>query len=334
MEKLKQKKKKKVSESDPIPTDLLIDIFSRVPGKSIERFRCLSKFWRCTLGLPYFTELFLTRSLARPRLLFAIKVDKELLFFSSPQPHNPVDNSTLVATRYRMYFPKYLPSRVHPPLRGSVFNEQVICNPVTGESITLPKANVMGEKTSFFGYDPINKQFKVLCIRSRYGGRPRTQRVLTLGTGKLKWRRTMECEPHGAGIGEIGINGVLYYRACSIESPPMLACFDFSSEKFSFFQLLQRYFGQLQSITVGLSSYDKIGIEFDIAGVTSTGEVVFLPYYRSNSFYIVYYNIERKTFARVRILGFEQFHHGKNILVNPFLDYVENMKLLEDRFIT
>ncbi|CAA7018462.1 unnamed protein product [Microthlaspi erraticum] len=367
--KQKKKKKKKVSYSYQIPSELLLDIVSRVPAKSIFRFRCLSKFWSSTLGLPYFTELFLTRSLARPRLLFTIEVGKELFFFSSPQPHNPVDNSTLVATRNRMNF-KYLPSRVSPPLSGAVFlhregiNEPVICNPVTGESltITLPRGKDNGTKTSFFGYDPINKQFKVLCIRSRYSGRPRTHRVLTLGNGKPVWRPTMKCEPHGAGYGEICINGVLYYRACSIASPRMLACFDFSSEKFSFVTLLKKmvrgtlinYKGNLgvlvrhgcevvlwvleedagkpkwsKRITILLSLHDEIGIHFNIVGMTGAGEIVFRPDHRPDPFFLVYYNIERNTFARVyiHIPGSEEFHH-RSVFINTSLDYVENMKLL------
>ncbi|CAA7013848.1 unnamed protein product [Microthlaspi erraticum] len=107
------------SNSEPIPYDLLLDIFSRVPGKSIARFRCLSKSWRSKLGLPYFTELFLTKSLALPRILFAMQVNKELLFFSSPQPQNPVDNSSLVATRYKPFL-NYYPAYITPPVHGLV----------------------------------------------------------------------------------------------------------------------------------------------------------------------------------------------------------------------
>ncbi|XP_024006078.1 F-box protein At1g53790 [Eutrema salsugineum] len=60
--------------SDQIPVDLLIEIFLRVSSKSIVRFRCVSKFWRSLLRRPNFTELFLTKSLARPLLLFAFQV--------------------------------------------------------------------------------------------------------------------------------------------------------------------------------------------------------------------------------------------------------------------
>ncbi|CAA7049614.1 unnamed protein product [Microthlaspi erraticum] len=141
--------------SDTIPSDILIDIFFRLLGKSIARFRCVSKLWASIPSLPGFTELFLTKSLARPRLLFAIQVGKELLFFSSPQPQNPAENSTLLATRYKR-FPKTFPSRITPPLYGLLLlrGDALVCNPVTGESITLPEV-----KTSVMNPNPNSSSY-------------------------------------------------------------------------------------------------------------------------------------------------------------------------------
>ncbi|CAA7018474.1 unnamed protein product [Microthlaspi erraticum] len=386
---MKQKKmmKKKVV-SEPIPSDILIDIFSRVPANSIARFRCVSKLWASIPSLPGFTELFLTKSLARPRLLFAIEVGKELFLFSSLQPQNPAENSSLVATRYKC-FPNYFPSNIRPPLSGLVFlhdwrrNLRVIYNPVTGESITLPEVKANGAKRSFFGYDPISKRFKVLCMTwSRY--EPNTHQVLTLGSAEKHLWRSIECnlqhsmEDTGIRFNrEIWINGVLYYGARSerynmvngglyyrarSEKCNMIVWFDLSCEKFGFIKIheemlqgtLINYKGKLgalvkyrsdvvlwvleedagkhkwsKSISVGLSSCDEIGNNFHIVGMTGAGEIVFSPYVKSHPFYIVYYNIERKTFTRVNvhIQGFEEFK-DPNITPRIFLDYVENMKLL------
>ncbi|CAA7013851.1 unnamed protein product [Microthlaspi erraticum] len=328
--------------TDPIPIDILIDIFSRVPPKSIFRFRCLSKFWSSTLGLPYFTDLFLTNSLARPRLLFGIKVDKELFFFSSPQPQNPADNSTLVATRYNRCFLNYLPSGIRTPHRGLVSLHEwgsdvhVICNPVTGESITLPEVKAKsGNGRSYVGYDHINKQFKVLCTTY---GEPDGHWVLTLrSTGKPVWR-SIECShqhPMLTGISfrhEIWINDVLYYGAHSGRCN-MIVCFDFCSEKFSFIWIheemsdgtLINYKGNLgllvkheygvvlwvleedagnhkwsKRMSVVLSSlYDEVGIRAHVVGMTGACEIVLLPYRQSSPFHLFYFNIERSTFTRV-----------------------------------
>ncbi|CAA7018473.1 unnamed protein product [Microthlaspi erraticum] len=377
MKKKKQKQKVKMNVSDPIPSDLLMDIFSRVPAKSIFRFRCLSKFWRSTLGLPYFTELFLTKSLARPRLLFAIQVGKELLFFSSPQPQNPADNSTLVATPYNMSFPRKYQVDIRTTLSGQVFlyewqrKEWLICNPVTGESstITLPEVKAKGSvRRCYVGYDQINKQFKVLCTTWSHNGEANTHRVLTLGSsGKPLWR-SIECNINisrhkGAHYvaGEICINGVVYCGAHYIEGSCMMVCFDFCSEIFSFIKIdegvlrgtLVNYKGKLgvlgkdkyqlmlwvleedagkhkwsKSLCVGsrIRLFERIGDNFHILGMTGAGEIVLRPH-RSKHFYIVYYNIERDTFTRVNIQGFEQFK-DPNITPRTFLDYVENIKLL------
>ena len=75
----------------------------------------------------------------------------------------------------------------------------VICNPVTGEFLTLPKvplkeknlpkvkepkSNPTKTERFYFGYDPIGRQFKVLCKTTS-----NTHHVLTLETGKRLWRR-------------------------------------------------------------------------------------------------------------------------------------------------
>ncbi|XP_013614319.1 PREDICTED: F-box protein DOR-like [Brassica oleracea var. oleracea] len=58
--------------SSMIPIELTIEIFSRLPLKSIARCRCVSKHWASILLRPDFTDLFFTKSLARPKLLFAL----------------------------------------------------------------------------------------------------------------------------------------------------------------------------------------------------------------------------------------------------------------------
>ncbi|CAA7030992.1 unnamed protein product [Microthlaspi erraticum] len=255
--------------SDPIPVDILIDIFSRVPRKSIDRFRCVSKFWGYVVRRPDFTELFLTKSSTRPRILFTVKDKGKLLFYSSPQPQNPDDNSTLVATRYHTSFPKYVPSDsdecstvgglalLYEVREGKV---SVICNPITGEFLTLPKV-LLKDKTLTqvkakgfkkakaavpricLGYDPISKQFKVLCVISSGCEGPNTHQVLTLESGKPLWRR-IECEFHfNSMFDNICINGVLYFRA-KLGETSVVVCFDVRSEKFGFINLDKDVLGE------------------------------------------------------------------------------------------
>ncbi|KAF3558379.1 hypothetical protein F2Q69_00011577 [Brassica cretica] len=125
-----------------------------MPLKSIARCRSVSKRWASVLRRPDFTELFFTRSLARPLLLLARLKEKEVIFFSTPQPQNLGENVSLIAADHHVSF----------PLDELV---SVICNPSTKQSFPLPKmkkTREMADMRRFFGYDPVEKQHKALSV--------------------------------------------------------------------------------------------------------------------------------------------------------------------------
>ncbi|XP_010507693.2 PREDICTED: F-box protein DOR-like [Camelina sativa] len=235
-----------------ISIDVMMDIFSRLSSKSIATCRCVSKLWVSILGIPYFTELFLTKSCALPRLLFVCHKDSELIVFSTPQPTNPYENSSPLAATYHMKIPFGRYCDNIRPIHGLVFiqNEQrfklasVICNPTTRQTLTLPKPKTRKRLhiLSYFGYHPMEKQFKVLSMTERDGISVEHQ-VLTLGAKKLSWRMIECCIPHCPKFEGICINGVLYYRAfVDISSNIfMIVCFDVRSEKFSFIKATEPF---------------------------------------------------------------------------------------------
>ena len=86
----------------------------------------------------------------------------------------------------------------------------------------------------FLGFDPSDKRFKVLWIRmtgiSAY-------KIMTLGTGEMRWRNNQSPLNHEVYKPSICINGVLYYLALALSSSDsshahVLVCFDVRSEKF------------------------------------------------------------------------------------------------------
>ena len=93
--------------SETIPHDLIIEIVSRLPTKSVARCRCVSKLWSSLLVHPYFTETYLTRSSASPKILFACVKDGKVSFYTSPQPDDDKASSpiTAAAATYHMNFP-------------------------------------------------------------------------------------------------------------------------------------------------------------------------------------------------------------------------------------
>ncbi|RID62076.1 hypothetical protein BRARA_E01171 [Brassica rapa] len=235
------------ANSKAIPTDLIIDILSRLPMKSVARFRCVSKLWASIVDLPYLKEFFTTRASAHPQLLFVYKEKHKFVFLSSPQPQNLDENSTPEAVKHLSRIPfrgsscyvsghvqglvclKFISKRMSPV--------QIICNPSTGQALTLPKKRMRRSFTrarNILGYDPIDNQFKVLSI-TRYSTLDQHQ-VLTLGTGELKWR-TIKCStPQDSFQQGICINGVLYYPVCT-RGIDMIGCFHVRSETFSFIEV-------------------------------------------------------------------------------------------------
>ncbi|CAA7023026.1 unnamed protein product [Microthlaspi erraticum] len=252
---------------EQIPFDLVIEILLRSPVKSIGRFRSVSKLWESTIRSPDFKESFRAISSSRNNLLFTCLKDGETYFFSSPRPQvHPQKLPSPIAANVHMSFPINCPTGVCRPVRGLVcgLRQQtskegtvtvpLICNPSTGESLALPKVRTTKKGVmSCFGYDPIDKQFKVLCMTlSSEGGLPNSaeHQLLTLEEAKEKhsWKM-IECyvrhypyfAEHTNGFylhDGICINGVLYYVAIvfhdEFDGYPDIACFDIRSEKFSY----------------------------------------------------------------------------------------------------
>ncbi|CAL9216874.1 unnamed protein product, partial [Arabidopsis halleri] len=242
--------------TDSIPIDLILDILSRLPSKSIARFRCVSKLWGSMLRQPYFTKLFLTRSSARPHLLIAVEQEGEWSFFSLPHPQNYHGKSSLVvAADFHMNFYEdtrpchcsyasgliYFPNMLIPK-KGD--NEvRAICNPSTGQYAYVmlpPGLRLSMTNAGFLGFDPIDKQFKILLTIFKFLDNETDHHILTLGAETVGWRK-IQCPLSYILHSEetICINGVLYYLATPIngERYDVLVCFDVRSEKFMFIRL-------------------------------------------------------------------------------------------------
>ncbi|VVB11611.1 unnamed protein product [Arabis nemorensis] len=145
-----------------------------MPVKSMARCRGVSKLWSSIIRLPNYNHLFPDKSTYQPRFLFTFVVEESLLFFSLPQPDQLESvNLSLVATHHLTISVKDY-SKLCPPVQGLVCSQltgsdcdytwALIVNPITGESVTTPKVPMKGmEAEMYFGFDPIDEMFKVLC---------------------------------------------------------------------------------------------------------------------------------------------------------------------------
>ncbi|CAA7061330.1 unnamed protein product [Microthlaspi erraticum] len=336
------------SDSSSLPMDLIIDeILPKLPVKSIARFRCVSK--QC-------------RSMKiRPRLLFALhRGNSEFLIFSSPQPQQKpssekkkkplvvsADFHTKVSKdRWLAY--RGFASRLFHFSSQHVYNpEPLIQNPITGEIVRLPELERYRRWFSFFGFDPVEKQFKVLFMGYPSSPDRDEHRIATLKTGLMKWRK-IECSVTHEPVGEVEaicINGVLYYVAEVDEKSFEIVCFDVRSEKFKFVDAkclcephgtrLVDYKGKLGGIHLSYDDDDAVVLRlwvledvercewsefvytlpenevfvYDVfvVGVTGAGEIVLSGRFTAKPFYVFYFDPERNTLQAVEVRGVGEY---------------------------
>ncbi|CAA7053922.1 unnamed protein product [Microthlaspi erraticum] len=214
---------------DFVPLDLVFEILRRLPSKSLARFLFVSKSWATIIRSRDFIRSFpFQRSLLDhhqpPLLLFAVKAldtknSRQVTwkFFSRPvSAYSTTTTWSSTTNRFhRYYYAGNIPRYVNGLVSLACGREQVICNPSTGKSITLPKVN-SGKNVirTFFGYDPVD--------------------VFTLGGVDKSWKM-IECNiPHVPETNGVCINGVVYYGASLGTGlrEGFLVRFDVRSEKF------------------------------------------------------------------------------------------------------
>ncbi|XP_010520304.1 PREDICTED: F-box protein At1g30790-like isoform X1 [Tarenaya hassleriana] len=229
--------------SNPIITpDLTFEILSRLPAKTLVRSQCVSKDWSSIIHSPHFANSFLARSSTRPRLLVAFPDTKRRhsVLYSSPHPENHGHDSILVAS-HEMTIPLCLrfTQSIHGLFCSQNAHELSICNPATKKFVTLPE--IGSKKTlmySFFGYDHVSHQYKVLSIthNPNYDQVVREESdtehwVFTLSSSQKEWRKIKGIRSEYPSCG-LCINGVLYYGASRFTRNPPIVRFDVRTENF------------------------------------------------------------------------------------------------------
>ncbi|KAL0735813.1 hypothetical protein Bca4012_012023 [Brassica carinata] len=229
------------STFDVLPLDLVIEILGRLPLKSIARFLLVSKLWATIISSRDFIKSFpLGSCSSQPRFLIAFNgrygkeryfENEDWYFFSSSflsRSSCPLPNHV-----YRAHY-------VNGLLCTGYGQEQFIVNPTTGKSIALPRVRTRRKVAiSFFGYDSVSDQYKVLCMTEALhgpnsGGPSSQHQVFTLGDKKKSWRM-VECSiPHCPWSSSVCIDGFIYYLAETGNSVSQHSVmrFDSRSEKF------------------------------------------------------------------------------------------------------
>ncbi|ESQ37533.1 hypothetical protein EUTSA_v10002973mg [Eutrema salsugineum] len=267
----------KRSKLDPIPLDLISEILSRLPAKSLVRSLCVSKLWSSLTKHSSFINSFATRSSERPpRNLVTFSVESKRFVFSVPQDRNP-DRSFSSMDSYQMTNHKVMRFLLSKSVQGLVLlTGFLIWNPTMRRFLNLSQPKTRNLGMSFLGYDPLEGKHKLLHVDREHS---KSAWILTLGAQE-SWRKISKDMPFCSSFGErCGrcFNGILYYSACFCTHPsgrPLeyhIVRFDVRSEKFNLIKppkgtfalvdhMMIPYEGRLALVSPTISDDNKVEI--------------------------------------------------------------------------
>ncbi|KAG2248729.1 hypothetical protein Bca52824_088357 [Brassica carinata] len=291
-----------------LPYDMEVETLSRLPGKSLMKFLCVSKNCRSVFGKP---ERLFIMSGEEEEGTSSLVANLDMTIPSVTLPHGSAKFSS-----------------VHGFLACFELSKFIICNPSTGQVITF---HCKAPGTSL-GYDPVDDQFKALTqVTSIYDHNPSSMvhEVITLGRGGVVSRTQVTSPPHHPLTMGRCINGFIYYAAWApvYGATPVFVCFDVRHERIlSFittpkdvllrgaFTLLIEYKGKLAVVWSKQTFELPLSLPFSPAagermisqGTNKAGDIVFSPTTltgRAQPFYVFYFNPDTKNIRRVRIHG-------------------------------
>ncbi|KAF8015778.1 hypothetical protein BT93_H1344 [Corymbia citriodora subsp. variegata] len=226
--------------------DILIEILSRLPAKSLMRFKCVGKRWRSLISNPGFAKLHLQR------LKAGDLIPSQRIFKTSPlesidyELHDGViggDDDLAVVEVHELrlgnprWQPPYLVGSCHGLVCLLVPGRFFLYNPTTRESRSFPCCDLVPQVPQNwlvygFGYDPRSEDYKILQFGS---ANERQEAIFSLKSGS--WRRIQvqrESQPTYFNQG-VYWNGALHWCVVDMsrnECETAIMSFDLSEEKF------------------------------------------------------------------------------------------------------
>ncbi|CAH8345167.1 unnamed protein product [Eruca vesicaria subsp. sativa] len=237
-----------------VPFDLEEEIMSRLPGKSLMRFLCVSKTWSSLIRSQRFVASYYAKKPSRfivafsnsvfgdPKRLFILTGEEEETSCSSSED-SLVANLDMTIPGVTIAHGPFQYSSVHGYLVCFQLSKFIICNPSTGQVIRF---HAKTQLTSL-GYDPVDDQFKALTqvsclLHSNLSSMTSmVHEVIRLGRrrggggGGVVSRRQFTSPPYYPLTLGRSINGFMYYAAWAPSQEegetPVFVCFDVRNEK-------------------------------------------------------------------------------------------------------
>ncbi|CAI9087247.1 OLC1v1021274C1 [Oldenlandia corymbosa var. corymbosa] len=224
-----------------IPAELIWEILIWIPVKDLMRFKCVSRVWFSIINDPAFAK---THRRGFQGLLLLSEVDlnypvtkHHLHYVSLDGQPNELCNQLTVNHRKNDTMMRRT-EVVNGLMCYYSFNQAFLYNIATRERLRLPRIPCIDERGHYryyFGFDPVNKLYKLLRIGYQCNWRCK---ILTIGKDKswrtiYRWRRSKNnplMEVTGRGI---CFNGVLYWMVSTNgQHDQNLIAFDLAQEKF------------------------------------------------------------------------------------------------------
>ncbi|KAG5614126.1 hypothetical protein H5410_013950 [Solanum commersonii] len=230
----------KSTQIKAIPEEIIFEIFSQLPVKSLIRYRCISKFYNSLVSESDFVNLHHCRSMTR------VGGRKYLMhqpegFYTAELKEDGIGSFTHIEDfhTYSKYYPTYYRSMCVNGLfcAWSDVQHVVICNASTREVRFLPSLNeCMHPNSSLYfysiGFEPEKKKHKICLsiVVNVLEGYTRNW-VFTLDTDKL-WRQTKSIDCFMSQQ-RICLNGVIYILSYDcLTSKLKIVAFDVGAETF------------------------------------------------------------------------------------------------------
>uniref|UniRef100_A0A0D3AI05 F-box domain-containing protein n=1 Tax=Brassica oleracea var. oleracea TaxID=109376 RepID=A0A0D3AI05_BRAOL len=191
-----------------LPLDMEVEILTRLPGKSLMKFLCVSKIWSSFIRSQRFVASYYAAKPSRFIVAFTnsvfVKGDAQRLFIFSGKEETSSSTSSSLVANLDMTIPSVtLPhvgskySSVHGFLACFEGSKFIICNPSTGQVITF-RCKAPGTS---LGYDPVDDQFKALTLLTSIYNHMHnpslmcTHEVIRLGRGGVVSRSQVNSPP-------------------------------------------------------------------------------------------------------------------------------------------
>ncbi|XP_027103259.1 F-box protein CPR1-like [Coffea arabica] len=243
---------------DRIPPDLIEEIFSKLPVKTLIRFRFLSKSWRATIGSQEFIKKHL-RNLSHHNLILGNFNGSSNLVVGEVYLYS-ADYDSFLETDCAVFKELNLPVEPRTDLETDILgscngllcvlslwdDRPIVWNPSTRKHRILPSAR----KDEFhgvpvggncytcygFGYDSVSDDYKVVAIPVLYGRDDQVySKVKVYGLKVESWKRVPDFSYyfHKHVSGKL-VDRALYWvvKASESNSNKLIATFDLGTEEF------------------------------------------------------------------------------------------------------